>query len=42
MTRRRFWDYPQDVIRELLVNAFAHRDRTRQNDTRLVVSIFTN
>ena len=37
MTRRRFWDYPQDVIRELLVNAFAHRDWTRQNDTRLVV-----
>ena len=37
MTRRRFWDYPEDVIRELLVNAFAHRDWTRQNDTRLVV-----
>ena len=37
MTRRRFWDYPEDVIRELLVNASAHRDWTRQNDTRLVV-----
>ena len=37
MTRRRFWDYPVEVIRELLVNAFAHRDWTRQNDTRLVV-----
>ena len=37
MTRRRFWDYPVEVIRELLVNAFAHRDWTRQNDTRVVV-----
>ena len=37
MTRRRFWDYPVEVIRELLVNAFAHRDWTRQNDTRGVV-----
>ena len=37
MTRSRFWDFPVEVIRELLVNAFAHRDWTRQNDTRLVV-----
>ena len=37
MTRRRFWDYPVEVMRELLVNAFAHRDWTRQNDTRVVV-----
>ena len=37
MTRSRFWDYPVEVIRELLVNAFAHRDWTRQNDTRVVV-----
>ena len=37
MTRVRFWDYPQEVIRELLVNAFAHRDWTRQNDTRVIV-----
>ena len=37
MTRRRFWNYPVEVIRELLVNAFAHRDWTRQNDTRVVV-----
>ena len=35
--RRRHWDYPQEVIRELLVNALAHRDWTRQNDIRLVV-----
>ena len=37
MTRVRFWDYPQEAIRELLVNAFAHRDWTRQNDTRVTV-----
>ena len=37
MTRCRHWDYPQEVIRELLVNAFAHRDWAKQNDTRLVV-----
>lgn len=37
MTRRRHWDYPEEVIRELIVNAFAHRDWTRQNDIRLVV-----
>lgn len=32
MTRRRYWDYPKDVIRELVVNAFAHRDWTRNTD----------
>jgi len=37
MVRRRHWDYPPEVIRELLVNAFAHRDWTKQNDTRLAV-----
>ena len=37
MTRIRFWDYPPEAIRELLVNAFAHRDWTRQTDVRLVV-----
>ena len=37
MTRRRHWDYPQEVIRELLVNAFAHRDWTKQNDIHLTV-----
>jgi len=37
MVRRRRWDYPPEVIRELLVNAFAHRDWTKQNDTRLAV-----
>lgn len=37
MTRHRHWDYPPDAIREVLVNAFAHRDWTRQLDVRLVV-----
>ena len=37
MTRRRFWDYPPAVIREVLVNAYVHRDWTRQNDIRLTV-----
>ena len=35
--RRQHWDYPVKVIRELLVNAFAHRDWTRQNDIRLII-----
>ena len=37
MRRRRHWDYPTEVIRELLVNAFAHRDWTRQTDVQLTV-----
>ena len=37
MTRHRHWAYPPDAIREVLVNAFAHRDWTRQSDVRLVV-----
>jgi len=37
MTRRRHWDYPEEAIRGLIVNAFAHRDWTRQNDIRLIV-----
>ena len=35
--RRRHWDYPTEVIRELLVNAFAHRDWTRPTDVQLTV-----
>ena len=37
MQRKRHWDYPVEVIRELLINAFAHRDWTRQNDVHLTV-----
>lgn len=37
MQREREWDYPINVIRELLVNAFAHRDWTKQNDIHLTV-----
>ena len=37
MQRRRHWDYPTEVIRELLVNAFAHRDWTRPGDVQLTV-----
>ncbi len=37
MQRRRHWDYPKEVIRELLVNAFAHRDWTRPTDVQLTV-----
>ena len=35
--RRRHWDYATEVIRELLVNAFAHRDWTRPGDVQLTV-----
>ena len=35
--RERHWDYPKDVIRELIVNAFAHRDWTRQTDVELTI-----
>lgn len=37
MQRSRHWDYPVPVIRELLVNAFAHRDWTKQRDVRITV-----
>ena len=37
MQRRRYWDYPTEVIRELLVNAFAHRDWTRPSDVQLTI-----
>ena len=35
-TRRRNWDYPKAVLRELIVNAFAHRDWTMTNQIRIV------
>lgn len=35
--RERMWDYPQEVLREALLNAFAHRDWTIQTDVELSV-----
>ncbi|MBI4756864.1 MAG: putative DNA binding domain-containing protein [Betaproteobacteria bacterium] len=32
LTRQRIWNYPPDVLREALLNAFAHRDWTRAGD----------
>lgn len=40
MTRSRVWDYPEEVIRELVVNALIHRDWTKQDYVRIVV--YTN
>lgn len=34
---REKWDYPWDAIRELIVNAFAHRDWTRLSQIRIAV-----
>lgn len=36
-THTRKWDYPKTVIRELIVNALAHRDWTKQDCVRVVV-----
>ena len=35
-TRKRHWDYPPEALRELFVNAFIHRDWTKQNYVRIV------
>ncbi len=37
MTRKRVWDYPQEVIRELVINALIHRDWTKQDYVRVVI-----
>ncbi len=37
MQRERHWDYPVDVIRELVVNAYAHRDWTKNADVEIGV-----
>ena len=38
--RQRQWDYPPEAVRELIINAFAHRDWTRQNT--IEVAVFSN
>lgn len=38
--RERRWDYPPEVVRELLVNAFIHRDWTNANRNR--IEIYSN
>jgi ATP-dependent DNA helicase RecG len=35
--RERRWDYPPEVVRELLVNAFVHRDWTNANINRIEI-----
>lgn len=37
ITRVRKWKYPKDVLREVIVNAFAHRDWTKNNTNRIEV-----
>lgn len=37
MRRQRCWDYPSDAVRELIVNAYAHRDWTRQRQVEVTV-----
>jgi len=37
ISRERYWDYPPEVIRELLVNAFVHRDWTNANINRIEI-----
>ncbi len=35
--RKRYWDYPPEVIRELIVNATVHRDWTNANTNRIEI-----
>ena len=35
-TRRRIWDYPEEAVQELIINALIHRDWTKQDCVRVV------
>ncbi|MCP4147240.1 MAG: transcriptional regulator [bacterium] len=35
--RKRYWDYPPEVIRELIINATVHRDWTNANTNRIEI-----
>ena len=37
ITRYRDWKYPQEVLRELMVNAIAHRDWTKNNTNKIEI-----
>ena len=37
MNRKTFWDFPKEAIRELVLNAFAHRDWTKNTDVEISV-----
>ena len=37
MVRKRDWDYPFEAVRELIINAFTHRDWTKNNYVRITV-----
>lgn len=34
-TRRRIWDYPEEAVQELMINALIHRDWTKQDCVRV-------
>ena len=39
LTRTRKWEYPPEVLREIIVNAFAHRDWTKFNTNKIEIFI---
>ena len=36
-SRQRIWDYPEEAVQELMINALIHRDWTKQDYVRMVV-----
>lgn len=37
VTRERVWDYPPEVLREIIVNSIVHRDYTKGNQNRIEI-----